>query len=182
MLELAKTDPQPATVGGIPAVRTIYPKMVNSKQLTPLFSLDASAQEIIWVVGPVITTLVATQIGTMQAIVLALAFFVGGGIWFVLSPELGQVRIPRSRRKLGVVLGRPPVMLATVVGFLLVGAAASVEATDVKKRKVSGSIGALSARGMASRTYSRKPQEPTANAGRKRKSVRATSTTRMPMS
>ena len=25
-----------------PAVRTIYPKMVNSKQLTPLFSLDAS--------------------------------------------------------------------------------------------------------------------------------------------
>lgn len=111
-----------------PAVRTIYPKMVNSKQLTPLFSLDASAQEIIWVVGPVITTLVATQIGTMQAIVLALAFFVGGGIWFVLSPELGRVRIPRSRRKLGVVLGRPPVMLATVVGFLLVGAAASVEA------------------------------------------------------
>ncbi len=37
-----------------PAVRTIYPKMVNSKQLTPLFSLDASAQEIIWVLGPVI--------------------------------------------------------------------------------------------------------------------------------
>ena len=36
-----------------PAVRTIYPKMVNSRQLTPLFSLDASAQEIIWVAGPV---------------------------------------------------------------------------------------------------------------------------------
>ena len=35
-----------------PAVRTIYPKMVNSRQLTPLFSLDASAQEIIWVAGP----------------------------------------------------------------------------------------------------------------------------------
>jgi MFS family permease len=111
-----------------PAVRTIYPKMVNSKQLTPLFSLDASAQEIIWVVGPVITTLVATQVGTVQAIVLALVFFIGGGAWFFTSPELGQVRIPRSRRKLGVVLGRPPVLLATVVGFLLVGAAASVEA------------------------------------------------------
>ena len=39
-----------------PAVRTIYPKMVNSRQLTPLFSLDATAQEIIWVVGPVVTT------------------------------------------------------------------------------------------------------------------------------
>lgn len=110
-----------------PAVRTIYPKMVNSKQLTPLFSLDASAQEIIWVVGPVVTTFVATQIGTVQAIVLALAFFVGGGAWFVLSPEVGRVRIPRSRRKMGVVLSRPPVLLATVVGFLLIGASSAIE-------------------------------------------------------
>ena len=110
-----------------PAVRTIYPKMVNSKQLTPLFSLDASAQEIIWVVGPVVTTFVATQIGTVQAIVLALAFFVGGGAWFVLSPEVGRVRIPRSRRKMGAVLRRPPVLLATIVGFLLIGASAAVE-------------------------------------------------------
>ena len=111
-----------------PAVRTIYPKMVNSKQLTPLFSLDASAQEIIWVVGPVVTTLVATQIGTVEAIVLALVFFVGGGAWFLMSPELGQVRIPRSRRKMGAVLKRPQVLLATVVGFLLVGSCAAVEA------------------------------------------------------
>jgi MFS family permease len=110
-----------------PAVRTIYPKMVNSRQLTPLFSLDASAQEIIWVVGPVVTTFVATQIGTVQAIVLALVFFVGGGAWFVLSPEVGRVRIPRSRRKMGAVLRRPPVLLATVVGFLLIGASAAVE-------------------------------------------------------
>lgn len=111
-----------------PAVRTIYPKLVNSRQLTPLYSLDASAQEIIWVVAPVVTTFVATQVGTVQTIVLALVFFVSGGAWFVLSPEAGQVRIPRSRRKLGVVLSRPPVLLATVVGFLLIGATAAVEA------------------------------------------------------
>jgi MFS family permease len=43
------------------AVRTIYPKMVNSRQLTPLFALDASAQEIIWVAGPVITTFVSSS-------------------------------------------------------------------------------------------------------------------------
>lgn len=110
-----------------PAVRTIYPKMVNSRQLTPLFSLDASLQEIIWVVGPVVTTFVATQIGTVQAIMLALAFLICGGAWFLTSPELGQVRIPRSRRRLGVVLKRPPVVLATVVGFLLVGACSAVE-------------------------------------------------------
>jgi MFS family permease len=111
-----------------PAVRTIYPKMVNSRQLTPLFSLDASAQEIIWVVGPVVTTFVSTQIGTVWGVLLAAAMMVAGGIWFISSPELGRVRIPRSKRRLGAVLLRPPVMLATVVGFLLVGAAAAIEA------------------------------------------------------
>jgi MFS family permease len=111
-----------------PAVRTIYPKMVNSTQLTPLFSLDASAQEIIWVVGPVITTFIATQVSTVLAILLAVAFLVGGGAWFIATPEVGRVRIPRSKRRLGGVLARPPVLLATVTGFLLVGACAAVEA------------------------------------------------------
>jgi MFS family permease len=111
-----------------PAVRTIYPKMVTSQQLTPLFSLDASAQEIIWVLGPVITTFVSTQIGTVWGIMLAVVIMVAGGVWFIASPEVGRVRIPRSRRKLGQVLGKPPVLLATVVGFLLIGACSAIEA------------------------------------------------------
>lgn len=111
-----------------PAVRTIYPKIVNSRQLTPLFSLDASAQEIIWVLGPVVVTFVSLQVSSVVGIMLSVAFLVGGGAWFISSPEVGQVRIPPSTRKLGVVLKKPPVLLATVVGFLLVGACAAVEA------------------------------------------------------
>src|SRR5690606_1943821 len=53
---------------------------------------------------------------------------VGGGAWFILSPEVGRVRIPRSRRSFGKVLGKPAVLLATIIGFLLIGAAAAVEA------------------------------------------------------
>jgi MFS family permease len=102
--------------------------MVNSRQLTPLFSLDASAQEIIWVVGPVVTTFVSLQIGTVWGILLAALLMVIGGIWFISSPELGRVRIPRSKRRFGTVLARPPVLLATVVGFLLIGACAAIEA------------------------------------------------------
>ncbi|WP_104127411.1 MFS transporter [Cryobacterium sp. Y57] len=111
-----------------PAVRTIYPKIVNSRQLTPLFSLDASAQEIIWVLGPVIATFVALQVSTTAGILLAAFFLVAGGIWFVSLPEVGRVRIPRSRRKLGVVLKKPAVLLSTIVGFTLVAACAAVEA------------------------------------------------------
>ncbi|ALS58239.1 MFS transporter [Rathayibacter toxicus] len=110
------------------AVRTIYPKIVTNAQLTPLFSLDASAQEVIWVLGPVLTTFVSIRVSTVTGILTAAGFLIGGGIWFIASPEVGRVRIPRSKRRLGVVLAKPPVLLATVVGFLLVGACAAVEA------------------------------------------------------
>ncbi|WP_243073740.1 MFS transporter [Microbacterium sp. SS28] len=110
------------------AVRTIYPKMVNSRQLTPLFSLDASLQEIIWIIAPVLITFVATQVGTVQGLLLVVVILIGGGAWFILSPEVGRVRIPRSRRSIGKVLAKPPVLLATVTGFLLIGACAAVEA------------------------------------------------------
>ena len=109
------------------AVRTIYPKLVNAGQLTPLFSLDASLQEIIWIVAPVVITVVSTQIGTVQGLLLVAAILVLGGAWFILSPEVGRVRIPRSRRAFGRVVLKPPVMLATVIGFLLIGACSAVE-------------------------------------------------------
>jgi len=114
-----------------PAVRTIYPTMVTSKQLTPLFSLDASAQEIIWIAGPVVTTFVAIQISTQLAIIVAGVFLVLGGLWFLSCRELGEVSISRSKNKMGVVLRKPAVLLATVVGFLLIGAAAAVEVAVV---------------------------------------------------
>src|SRR6478609_936015 len=110
------------------AARTIYPKLVSARQLTPLFSLDASLQEIIWIVAPVVITLVATQAGTVPALLLIVVILVAGGSWFILSPEVGRVRIPRSRRSFGKVLTKTPVLLATIIGFLLIGACAAVEA------------------------------------------------------
>lgn len=110
-----------------PAVRTIYPKLVPGRQLSPLFSLDATAQEVIWILGPVVVTFVSTQISTVLGIMLSVLFLVGGGAWFIASPELGRVRIPVSKRRFGSVLARPPVILATVVGFLVVGSFAATE-------------------------------------------------------
>ncbi|GLJ63078.1 MFS transporter [Microbacterium barkeri] len=110
------------------AVRTIYPKMVNASQLTALYSLDASLQEIIWIAGPVLITFVSTQISTVVGLVMIVGFTIAGGTWFILSPELGRVRIPRSRRSFGRVLRGPTVVLTTVLGFLLIGACAAAEA------------------------------------------------------
>ncbi|MBK0419670.1 MFS transporter [Leucobacter sp. CSA1] len=111
-----------------PAVRTIYPKLVPGRQLSALFSLDASAQEIIWVFGPVVAVFVSSQFGTSAGLLVAAAFMVGGGAWFIMSPAVAQVRIPRARRSLGAVLRRPTVVISTIVGFLFVASFAAIEA------------------------------------------------------
>jgi MFS family permease len=111
------------------AVRTIYPKLVNEHLLPPLFSLDASLQELIWIGGPVAVTFVATAISTSLGLLLSVALLLGGGLWFAASPEVGRVRIPRSRRRFGAVLARPTVLLATLIGFLLIASCAAIEAS-----------------------------------------------------
>lgn len=111
-----------------PAVRTIYPKLVPGQLLSPLFSLDAAAQEVIWVVGPVVAVFVSAQFGTSYGLLVAALFMFGGGIWFILSRPVGQVRIPRSRRRFGAVLRRPTVVIATLAGFVFVASFAALEA------------------------------------------------------
>ncbi|MEL5992192.1 MFS transporter [Microbacterium phosphatis] len=110
------------------AVRTIYPKLVNSRQLGALYSLDASLQELIWVAAPVLVTFLAIQVSSVLALLVIAVVAIGGGAWFILSPELGRVRIPRSRSSFGVVLRKPTVLLTTAMGVLFIGSTAAVEA------------------------------------------------------
>ncbi|HEU5222277.1 MAG TPA: MFS transporter [Candidatus Lumbricidophila sp.] len=113
------------------AVRTIYPTLVNSRQLGGLFSLDASAQEVIWVVGPVLIIFVATTISTQLGVLMIGAVLLIGGTWFIGLPEVGRTRLPRSSRAIGKVLLKPPVALATAIGFLLVAGYAALEVAVV---------------------------------------------------
>ena len=85
-------------------------------------------RDSIWIIAPVVITIVGTQVGTVQAMLLVVGILIVGCSWFILSPEVGRVRIPRSRRALGKVLTKPPVLLATIIGFLLIGACSAVEA------------------------------------------------------
>lgn len=115
-----------------PAVRTLYPRLVPGNQISALFSLDAAAQEIIWVLGPVIAVFVSAQFGTAAGLLVAAAFMVLGGAWFISSPPLGNVKIPRSKKSLGAVLTRPTVIIATIIGFFFVASFAAVEAGIVR--------------------------------------------------
>lgn len=113
------------------AVRTIYPKIVNAKQLTAVFSLDASAQELIWVLGPMIAALVAVQFSTMAALLLTAVLALGGGLWFILQPSVGMVRIPHSSRRIGTVLTKPPVFFMVIIGMALIATCGAIEAATV---------------------------------------------------
>lgn len=113
------------------AVRTLYPKMVKGHLITALYSLDATAQEIIWVAGPVITTFVAVGISTEAAIFTAMAFLVGGGFWFVSSPEIGRVSIPKSKQRFGTVLKNPTIVIVILIGVVLIGSFSAVEVGTV---------------------------------------------------
>lgn len=111
-----------------PAVRTIYPKLVPGTQLSALFSLDAAAQELIWVLGPVVAVFVTSQFGTAVGLMVAAGFMVLGGAWFVLSPAVGQVKLLPSKRGFGAVLRHPTVVISTIVGFFFVASFAALEA------------------------------------------------------
>ncbi|HUH53294.1 MAG TPA: MFS transporter [Microbacteriaceae bacterium] len=113
------------------SVRTIYPKLVPGRQIAPLFSLDAALQEVIWIVGPVLAVFLSATISTEVGLLTAVGFMILGGAWFITAPELGKVRIPKSRRRLGAVLTRPTVLISTLIGFFFIASFAALEISIV---------------------------------------------------
>jgi MFS family permease len=110
-----------------PAARTIYPLITPKPLLPQLYSLDAAAQEIIWVIGPLVATLVAAQFGNM-AMIFTIAFIqVFGSIWLLLNKSVANAKIPLSKTAVGRVLKNPAVTAVTFLGLLFVGSFAGVE-------------------------------------------------------
>ncbi|WP_413316639.1 MFS transporter [Agrococcus sp. 1P02AA] len=112
----------------VPTVRTLYPRMVPQRLLAPLFSFDAALQEIIWVFGPVLLTLLVSIMGTGPTLLVTLGIQLFGALLFIASPEVRKLRIPPTTRKLGRVLRKPPVLLSVVVSAMFIGGFSAVEA------------------------------------------------------
>lgn len=110
------------------AVRTLYPKLVPEKELGPLYSIDASAQELIWIAGPVLVTFVSIQVSAVLGVMLSVIFFLGGGLWFITTKQVRELEIPRNESRYGAVLGRPIVLINSLISITFIAAFASAEA------------------------------------------------------
>lgn len=130
-----------------PAARTIYQRLVAPGDLPTLLALDASLQEIIFVIAPVAITVVCAQFGPPAGVLVIAAILVSGCLWFALSPEVDRVALPRAVGRIGSVAIRPAVLLGILVGLSLVAASSAVEvavvAAFVDSKLVAGLLLAL---------------------------------------
>lgn len=104
----------------MPVVRALYPRLVPRRAVPALFALDTSAQELIWIAGPVAATLLSGAVSTQAPLVLAAAVTLGGTVWFLLTPHIAGVRLPRSGTRPGTVLLARSVRLAAAASLALV--------------------------------------------------------------
>jgi MFS family permease len=102
--------------------------LVPESELGPLYSIDASAQELIWIVGPVLVTFVSIQISDVLGVMLSVLFFMGGGIWFITTKQIREREIPRNESRYGAVLRRPIVLVNSLVSITFIAAFSSAEA------------------------------------------------------
>lgn len=113
------------------AVRTIYPTLVERKKMGVLYALDATIQELIWIVGPVLTTWIAFFVNTTAGVALLAAIQMIGALWFSSTPEVRNLKIPKSVRRMGGILRNKVVIANAVMGGLLVGSFSAVEVGTV---------------------------------------------------
>ncbi len=111
----------------LPAVRTLYPQMVPGDELRALFALDTTAQELIWVIGPVVATFLASAISTAIPLLFSAGVTVVGTAWFLLSARRLRPRIERSTAAFGKVLANRAVILAMVASLPLVASFTTLE-------------------------------------------------------
>ena len=109
------------------AVRTVYPTLVRKKDLDAVYGLDATAQEIIWVIGPVLAAFLASSTDTKTVVLLMAVIQVVGALWFTWNREISGLKIPKAGGKMGKVLRLELVFINAIIGLLLVGSFSGVE-------------------------------------------------------
>ncbi|PZQ53091.1 MAG: MFS transporter [Phenylobacterium zucineum] len=111
-----------------PVVRALFPRLLPPGLLARAFSLDAAAQEVIFVLGPLAAFGIAAGVGPSWTVLAGVVLLVAGTGWILTVDGLDAVPRAAERARFGSVLARPVVLTGTLVCLLLVAANSAVEA------------------------------------------------------
>lgn len=111
----------------MPVVRALYPRMVPGDDVRTLFALDTTAQELIWVIGPVAATVLASAVATTFPLLLCAAVVLLGTSWFLLGSRRLHPAKAVNHTRFGRVLFHRAVLLAGVASLALVASFTALE-------------------------------------------------------
>ena len=147
--------------------RTLWPRLApDARSLNRLFTVDATAQEIVWVIGPALVGLVVALSGPAAALIVTGVIGTTGGILFALEmrplwPSSQRTRhLPRP--SLRPLAGLYLCQLALAIGMGLSEVAVPAAALAGGQREAAGwllaiwSLGSVVGGGMAARWPSRR--------------------------
>ena len=103
-------------IGG--CVRALWPEVAHGEELQTAYALDATTQETIWTLGPLLVGLTAGFVSPAAGVLLCAALTVLGTIYFATSRISRGWRAQRRERRRGGALGASPnlrMLLYTVV-------------------------------------------------------------------
>ncbi|BBZ29270.1 MFS transporter [Mycolicibacterium madagascariense] len=111
----------------MPVLRALYPQLVPPDALRALFALDTTAQELIWIIGPVIATLLASAVSTALPLLLCAVITVGGTGWLLANRPMRTLHVEPSASSFGRALNARAVILAMVASATLVASFMALE-------------------------------------------------------
>lgn len=126
-----------------PVVRSLYPGLLKPDQVSRMFALDAAAQEVIFVLGPILAFGLASAVSPRAAILAGCFATIAGSGWLVFLESLRRMPAAAGRVRLGRVLRHRVVVTGMLTGLLLVAANSAVEAGVVAVFGDHGLVGGL---------------------------------------
>lgn len=118
-----------------PLARSLYPRLSRGRRLMRVYSLDAIAQESIWILAPIFAIGIAGAFSPSHVIVLSAVFVLAGTMQFSRLPVLahhGQPLAPADADRPSSAV--PPIVIGFFfIGFFLVASAAFVEVYVVEQ-------------------------------------------------
>jgi MFS family permease len=127
----------------MPVVRALYPLLVRAPLVPSLFALDTSAQELIWIVGPMVATVLATAVATPVPLVAAAAITFLGTAGFLLALGRRSPQIARSTTTFGRVLAERAVIVAMLASGGLMAAVMTLEVAVVARFAQHGALAGI---------------------------------------